>query len=970
MTAEEKPTSLELRPIILNPWLVAVAALLFFGVTLNHWLTLSSLPLVSLVTGWDWHPGPLPWRSGAIKPLYLIFTWPVRLLPTNWQPFSLNLLSALWAAVTLALLAMSVQLLPHDRTRDQREREPGEFALLSVRAAFLPALFAVLMLATQINFWQNAVAASAEMLDLLVFALLIFCLLRYRFGQNDRWLMLMAFVYGLGASDNWALIGFFPLFLIALIWIKGVGFFNARFIGGMLVCGGTGLLLYLLIPILGVMRGDHVGFWSLLHMELGAQRFGLRIVPRWMGLLAGLSTVLPLLFAGVRWPSYEGEISPAGNMLIRMVLRLSHVMFLVLALLLFFDFKYSPGLRLRQTPLSWLTFYYLGALAIGYFSGYLLLLLSREPKRSAENSGTPASGLASVMAAAVWIVALGAPAWLCCLHFPRIQAGNSRVLEQFSDEILGALPPKGAIILSDDSARLILVEAASRRRHVRGEDIYIDTASFPHREYIQYLTARYPELQKAFPALEKSSAVLSPDVLLRFLWQASQHGPVYYLHPSFGYFFEAFYLKPQGLVYEMKALAGAEAQPPTPSESEMAANQAYWARLEKGPLQALPSLARMDGTAQTVAGDYSVALDFWGVELQRANRLKEANGAFAEAVRIKPDNFIAGLNLEYNNHLQKGDRRPINSTELVHRALRYYGDLTRVFVFNGPIDEPRLALQFGEIMAANRYFRQATAAFERCLQMVPDNVAAQFDLARVAVDSGQGSKALELLHAIPAAARGMVDAWEWSRIEALAHVANKEYSAAEKIFREALQANPKDAGRVGVVAEFYRLSGDAALRENKEPEARFYLSNALTNLNLQLDLLSSGHESASTNRAVLETLMKKAEVQVLLKSFEGAVATMNRFLQLQPANPSALLIRAVAEVQLKQIPAAKEDYGAARKLMPGQAYMIDYGMADVAAAEKDSAAEIRYLQSYMAAAPPDAPGHNQVKQRLQKLEGH
>ena len=115
----------------------------------------------------------MSWRAEPLTPLFLVLTYPVRLLPAAWQPVCLNAFTALCAALTLGLLARSVRLLPHDRTREQRQREGGEFALLSIRTAFLPPLFAVLMLGLQLTFWQHAVSATGEMLDLLVFAFLI-----------------------------------------------------------------------------------------------------------------------------------------------------------------------------------------------------------------------------------------------------------------------------------------------------------------------------------------------------------------------------------------------------------------------------------------------------------------------------------------------------------------------------------------------------------------------------------------------------------------------------------------------------------------------------------------------------------------------------------------------------------------------------------------------------------------------------
>ena len=156
-----------------------------------------------------------------------------------------------------------------------------------LRAAFLPPLFAVLMLAGQINFWQNAVAANDDMLDLLVFAFVIWCLLEYRLSQNDKWLTVMAFVYGLGTTNNWAMIGFFPLFLLALVWIKGLGFFNVDLSARMVACGAAGLVLYLLIPLLDSLGQDRGDFWSLLLMEWRTQSYALRIIPHWLVMRRG-----------------------------------------------------------------------------------------------------------------------------------------------------------------------------------------------------------------------------------------------------------------------------------------------------------------------------------------------------------------------------------------------------------------------------------------------------------------------------------------------------------------------------------------------------------------------------------------------------------------------------------------------------------------------------------------------------------
>src|SRR4051812_32657828 len=106
------------------PWLAAGALFLIYLVTLNHFVSIRSLPVVSKVTGWDWN---LPLQN----PLFYTLTFPVHFLPLKIQPITLNLFSAVCAALTVALLVRSVALLPHDRTDEQRIRQRHSEGLLT-----------------------------------------------------------------------------------------------------------------------------------------------------------------------------------------------------------------------------------------------------------------------------------------------------------------------------------------------------------------------------------------------------------------------------------------------------------------------------------------------------------------------------------------------------------------------------------------------------------------------------------------------------------------------------------------------------------------------------------------------------------------------------------------------------------------------------------------------------------------------
>ena len=966
MTTEQKVSPPQRRALTVLPWLVVLGALLLYVITLNHWVTLGGLPVIARITGWDWHPSPLPWRQSPVAPLFSILTIPIRLLPVSWMPVALNLFAAVCAALTLGLLAASVGLLPHDRTREQRQREGGEYSLLSLPAAFLPVLFAVLMMGLQLTLWRGATAASGEMLKLLVFAFLIYGLLKFRISQNDDWLAGFAFVYGLGVVNDWALIGYFPFFLIAMVWIKGVAFFNWRFLGRVTGCGLLGLLLYLLAPLIGSLSGERAGFFSLLRAELAMQSYGLHMVPRWMVAVAALATFLPLFFAGIRWPSFEGELSAVGNNLTRLMFRFLHVIFLLLALSMYFEFKYSPSLRLVDAPIGFLTFYYMGSLCVGYYSGYILLVFGKGAAQGWERQGLLVQSFNLLIVGLLWLLAIAAPCWLFYQNIPHINAGRKNVLADYSRELLQDLPAKPGIILADEPSRLYLLEAAFQREGKPNKNIMIETGSLPHREYITYLLSRYPELKKETAAPEKLPRVLPVDSLVRYMYGLSRTHSIYYLSPSFGYYFEAFYMKPHGLVYELQPFPKDATQPPLVSSEEIKQNQDIWARLEKKPLAALPSLSKLDLDASAVSDYCSVGLDFWGVELQKAGHLKEANAAFAEAALINSQNFIAKINKAYNERLQKNDRRPIDTRELIYKAINLYQGLVPILKFNGPVDEPDLDSEFGMFLANNHDLRQAAALFERRLQLLPGDASAELDLAKVYVDSGQIDKAMEMIRKLRA--NPVASKWEVARVEALAYYAKNDFASAERLMQEAFKEDPRDPRRVYILAEFYRVTAYTALREKNEKEANRRFTMALSYLDQELHLLSQLSEKNVGANSVPDALLKKAEVQMMLKSFQQAIATLGQILDLQQGNATALLNRAIAEIQLGQFQAAKDDYKTLRRIMPNQTYVVDYGLAEIAARQKHPAEEIRSLKRYLSSAPDDATEYQSSRLRLRKLE--
>ncbi len=917
---EQIPVSSGKSPIVLRTWIVIVAALAVYGLTLNHWVTFASLPIAAQITGWNWHPGPLSWRPAPeYQPLTLLVTSPLRLLPVSWRAIALNFEAAVFAALTLGILARSIRILPYDRAKAQvaaedkaalsmgdslrmtqerarEQRESADASLLSVRAAFLPALLAVLLLGAQLTFWQNAVSGTGEMINLLVFAFLILCLLEFRLTRKERWLSFFSFVYGLGVANNWALIGFFPCFLAALIWTKRLAFFSWRFLLRTTGWGVLGLLLYGLPPLLGAIAHDG-SFTTLLRQKMLLQYHLLNRIPRYFLLIASLPSLVPLLFAAINWPFPEGQFSVTDS-IARHLFRALHVVCLAVGILMFFDLSLSPSPRARfglgeaDGP-GFLSFYYLAALSVGYFGGYVMMVFGREVIPRFLESVTMLRAINKFVTALFWAVpAFALPPILLFINFQHIRNFNAPAVADFGRELASALPEKSAIVLADDSTRLYLAEGASQKLGRSAEYIFVDSASLRRGEYLRYLADRYPAIRKELVNPERFPETIPDDQIGLLLAHLSTAQPVYYLHPAFGSYFERACLTPNRLGEDLhpnpsNALSTVVLRP-----EDIARNQEYWRSTENGALVGLPDLATKSADARRIASYYSESINCWGVELQKAatelkiepqsksSLLADSGGQFDEAFRLNTNNVIARANQQFNSRLRGValEGTPIDVTDLGTRLYYHWEKVLGAF---GPPDEPELNVQVGRHFAERGLVLQAAHDFERALVLDPTNSMGELDLAKIYIDLKLIDPALRYIDDLRGRSAGAP--LELLRVETLAYFTKNDFARADKILTDECAKNPNNDDVVKMMTEFYRLMGYEVLRRAKgdslkehdaDKEAEIWFNKALTAIDGHLRLLGSTSANAPEISAAN---LRKAEIQMTTKNYEGAVPASTKY---------------------------------------------------------------------------------------------
>ncbi len=931
------------------PWLVALAGLVLYLATLNRGITFANLGFASALADWDWRPA-------LSQPLHYLLTYPIRWLPTAWQVPALNAFAAVCGALVLALLARCVALLPHDRTHEERQRERNEFALLSIRHAWLPPLLAALACGLHLGFWNNAVSGTGAMVELLVFAWSVRCLLEYRVGENPRWLYKLALVYGLGLANSYSLYVFLPLMAGAVVWTARARIFEFRVLGLVILCGLAGLSLYLVQPMIAAATSNEAGVtvWQALKVSLASQKADLLYSPaRRAGFFIALISLLPLMFISVRWPAHFGDMTAAGNFITTNMFRLITAGLAVLCGWTLVQLPYGKADRelieaFGTRGIYFLPLYFIVALCFGYFLGHILLVYGTKPEKAWMRPSPALRAVSAVMTVVVWGGLVALPVVQFWKHHPLVKLAIAPTLPTLASRMAEGLPAEGAVLLSDDAYRLYLMEAhflASGKPH---NHILIQTSMLQNEAYQRWLARRYPGRWEPLIATpEKPGATIEMQIIGRLQALAGKQ-PVVYLHPSVGYYFEFFEAHPRGLLSVLKPYPPGQFLPSPLSTEELQSNSEFWKRLDDTFLKDLPAQMKLGSIeARQVAYWLSRSLNNWAVLEQRAGKIEDAGKHFARAAELNPINAAALFNQEFNAHLRAGRHDFVQLDKRLQGYFAIYRSWEDILNTCGGFDDPVACHIMGQILTGSGLYRFAAMELQRARQLDPTNAAPEITMSQLNLRVGRLDETLRI---VTNARTSNLPSWkvrtnavELIRIEALVYFQKNDPARAEAVLDEAIKQNPKDDLTLSIVSQVYL--------------SRNMFQRALDIFNQRLNLKQDNADA----------LLGKSATHILLNQPAEAVGALNRLLQLQPENQSARFNRALALLQLGQLEQAELDYRRLLDSSPESPPLL-FGMAEIAFRKKDGKNARFYYEKYLRVAPPGADERREVESRLVKVK--
>jgi tetratricopeptide (TPR) repeat protein len=960
------------------PWLVAGGALVLYLVTLNPWLTPTNLAGVANVCGYDWQPM-------LFQPLLYLITLPLRLLPNAWVPLAMNLLSAVLAAATLGLLARSVALLPHNRLPQQRSLEPSRNGLLTIPLAWVPVVLAPLACALQLTFWQHSITGTGEMVDLLLLAAIIRSLMEYRLDRHPRWLSQGFALSGLAVANSWAFVGFAPLFLAAVVALGGKDLLSLKLVRRLLLWGLAGFAFFLLLPVVQFMFGEsELSVLGALRHTAGSyygmvksMTRGIRAYPH-IGVVVSCGSLLPLLFMSFRWKRYAGGTGWVGELLTTGLIYLAHLLLLLGGLWAVFDLPFSPRravARLGVAP-PLLTFIFLAGLGLGYYVGFFLLLFSR--RQPGRRHATAAQENLQTLGrwAGASLVAL-VPVLLLLKNYPQIRDFNAPVYREYARLAAAQLPAGPTFVFSDDLVRQTLLRATLDARSDGDNYLLLDSRALPFRPYWNHLHRTYPDRWPARPPGQHEAVIELPPridtVLLTHTMRVfASTGQVCYLMPGFGTFFDAVYTEPHGLVYPIKPYPRAVLNPPTMDAAVVAFSEQFWrtnsqslrelvarqqARVDPDRKSSRQRLFKRLGLQDELPAQTSQAANWlaamandMGARLQREGKPQAATWYFQEALRLRPANIPSEFNLVSNTNLLAGRPVPYESPAAIAERYGKRRDWSLVMRESGPFDHPTFCYDFGLVFGQAGFVRQGAQQLDRTRTLAPDFLPAWLRLAAFLNALKMPEHALQVLSEMrrtPAAQPALAtNSLEATLLEAEALFQKEDSALADANLRAALDSASAESDALSRIMDLY---------------VRHQHWNAADKL-LE-DRLARNPQDA-------HALINQGYLQLKRGAFSNAIPPLDRALAQQLPEPQqavALLNRAICQLRLDNLEAARKDYEQLLVLTP-KSFQVYFGLGEIALRRGATNEVIKYYRGYLTNAPAGLEEAEVVRQRLREFE--
>ncbi len=960
MVMDRNPSYPKRFTIEAMPWWVGAMGYVVYLLTVNHWIALRSLDAVNQVVGPVWQPAvtqPLTW---AVLKLF-------RLLPASQAPLALNIFTAACAGGVLALLARTVVLLADNRTTLERLQGVG-FTVPGGLTGWLPAALAAVACGLQLTFWERATAISGEMIDMLLFAWVVRCLFEFRAFGGEQWLMRAAFVFGLGMANDWGMVGFFPIFVAALLWLLRTNFFDRAFLWRSAKWLLAGLSLYLLLPVVHHFPGPaRVGFWPALKANERYQAEMLRGFPRdTFGLLAMTSLLPVAVFAACRKADAEdaGGDNVLAILLNRISFRLAHVFFLGMSFWMALDLPLSPrkiGLGPPLLPCSFLPNYYLNAVVLGYCAGYLL---RTEMRRL--NAGWRLIARMKLIgrlgAVPVWMLVVALPVALAGRNLREIRWSNGPEVREFAEGLYADLPEGRTVALSADARQLILLDGALAAHGQVKDALLVDLAALPLPQYQYFMAqawgARWPTAT--------NGAATDLAAVTNLIARLAGREALVCLSPGFGYYQEGYVDLPKGLEHYLVARPLEDLGVGILDATTAVANEHFWEDEWTNVLQALAEqgkaktnatsefgrsmlgrawLAREQNlTATSLRNIYSRALDDWGVELQRLGDWRQAGVWFERAVELRPDNLAAQINLWYNERYQWGEKARLNLHEAESRFREQYGKYPtwgRVILEGGPVDEPTFLNETARVLLFEGNFRQAAVDYARCEELAPDWMEPKLWFAQNLVAIHYWDKALVETEKIQQSKEAMdgskVAQLMFCRVSALQGLGrtNEATECMNGFVRAHHGENVVLATAVELCVRDRRFEAALALLDElllREPNNPEWLSN-------------------------------KAYAQMAMARRKEAIESLTTAIALAPRNQVLRLNRALVLLASGLLDAALGDYEEVLQTAPN-ARPVLFGLGEIAWRKKDTAAAIKFCEEYLASGVPQSYEYGLVSNRL------